>query len=474
VMEPNNNVNSTLTIKVEPSTTVTNTVDPNTTVDSMLEPNTTVTAVEPKTKVAMAVEADSNITDPVTVMEPNNNVNSTLTIKVEPSTTVTNTVDPNTTVTTVESNTTVAMLEPNTTAAVLEPNTTVDSMLEPNTTVTMFTPDQNDTLPACFIQVSNMELYHYEIIESVAKLMPYEYLDLPDTCNHKDLHFEFNIQSTLGRAEEWINDFNKRVANTSIVDSATGIKRSFGPVAVGRILNGVSDTTIQASCPCTGWMTRWLTNTTSPDSPHMCIYHSYCNRAWKLSNAVYLAPHHKRYFVPSALPQVEAEQKKDTKLDMCTIGSIGRRKWDLVAPFFENPSNEKYFDKIRIRMLGRGGVPKVMKPYVNKTEIVPDQLLDDRSFYAAVKSCGVLLLPIARDESALYLNYFNTPPTSQKKLSGTIPPIIAYEKSFIVPNELLELYHKELPLHVPHRGFDDESDTSFSEAMSSLLETLLT
>ena len=125
-------------------------------------------------------------------------------------------------------------------------------------------------------------------------------------------------------------------------------------------------------------------------------------------------------------------------------------------------------------MLGRGGVPEVMKPHVNKTEIVPDQLLDNRSFYAAVKSCGVFILPIARDESGLYLNYFKSPPTSQWKLSGTIPPIIAYEKSFIVPNELLELYHKELPLHVPHRGFDDESDTSFSEAMSSLLETLLT
>jgi len=205
-----------------------------------------------------------------------------------------------------------------------------------------------------------------------------------------------------------------------------------------------------------------------------------------MDNAIYMSPHHERYFVPSALPQVEPEEKKQndtttTKLlDVCAIGSTGRRKWELMIPFFKNPNNTKYFDKIRIRILGHNGMPKLLKKFFqnnnNKTmenSLLDYQLLqDDRKFYAAIQACGVIILPIARD-TGFCNHYFKSPPDSKWKLSGSIPPIIAYQKPFVLPQELLELYHKELPLHLPHRGYNDEIDTAFAEALTSLLDDLL-
>mmetsp|Transcript_41310 Transcript_41310/g.99519 ORF Transcript_41310/g.99519 Transcript_41310/m.99519 type:complete len:487 (-) Transcript_41310:27-1487(-) len=355
--------------------------------------------------------------------------------------------------------------------------------------VTIAPNHNDDELPACQIRVSNMLLAHYEVIESVAKLIPYDYLNLPDTCNHRDLYFsEFSVKSDGSvRPRTWLADFNHRVTNTSTLDNATGIQRSFGPAILIGSTSGRTewDTTIQASCQCNEFTKSWLLDTTSSDAPHICIHHGLCNWTSGMPNAIYMSPHHKRYFVPSALPppppvqEESAQQQKknsnnnnnEKKLEICTIGSIGRRKWKFFTPFFENPSNAKYFDKIRIRMLGRGHMPPLMAQYKNKTEIKCKQLNDDRKFYAFVMTCGVIVLPITKEGG--YKNYFKSPRGSEWKLSGTIPPIIAYQKSFLLPQELVELYHKELPLHLPHRGYNDETDTSFAEALSSLLEEMI-
>jgi len=352
-------------------------------------------------------------------------------------------------------------------------NTSVTTLLnnKPN--------DKDELLPACRIRVTNVMLVHLEVVESVGKLIPHEYLDLPDTCNHQDLHFAFEVRKDEKvRPQSWLADFNNRVANTYTIDNTTRIKRSYGRAKQGSPLSVVrrGDTTIRVSCVCDRATKRWLRYyKRGGDGPHVCIHHSSCNLTSRMSNAIYMSPHHKRYFVPSALPQLEAEKKNDTKLEICAIGSTERRKWQLMTPFFEDPLNEKkYFDKIRIRMLGKGGMPKLMRDFENKMEIEYKQLDDDRQFYAAIKACGVIILPIAKnDEGKMYRNYFKSPPDSEWKLSGSIPPIIAYQKPFVLPQELVELYQKELPMHLPHRGYDDETDTGFSEDLSSLLEELL-
>lgn len=315
--------------------------------------------------------------------------------------------------------------------------------------------------------------------------MPYEYLNLPDTCNHRDLYFEFSVKSNGSvRPRTWLADFNNRVTNTSTLDNSTGIQRSYGPAAPLGSSNSRTDdyywdTTIQASCYCGPSTKTWLLDTTSSDAPHVCIHHGLCNWTSGMPNAIYMSPHHERYIVPSALPPQFNNVSQNggggggKRLEICTIGSTGRRKWTFFTPFFENPSrNEKYFDKIRIRMLGRGHMPPLMASFKNRTEVKKGiQMNDDRKFYAMVMACDMIILPI--DKEGVGRNYFKSPPDSEWKLSGTIPPIIAYQKSFMMPQELVELYHKELPMHLPHRGYDDESDTAFAEALSSLLDELL-
>lgn len=121
-------------------------------------------------------------------------------------------------------------------------------------------------------------------------------------------------------------------------------------------------------------------------------------------------------------------------------------------------------------MLGKGGFPNVLKPPKAKTEIVDEVICDDGEFYATVKACDIIILAISQE---CVKDYFKSIHTSNWKLSGTIPPIVAYERPFLIPYELVELYQAHLPMQVPHRGYNHENLTSFSEAFSSLLGDFL-
>ncbi|CAJ1945881.1 unnamed protein product [Cylindrotheca closterium] len=382
-----------------------------------------------------------------------------------------------------------------------------DASPRPTTKLPKEPPEYYEKYPACQIRVYNMVEVHYEVMESIAKQIPYEYLNLVTTTNNNDnnnhktknaqcnpyhLNFEFDAKASgKVRAKSWLADMNDRVAGTSITDNLN-VTRTLGPAYLGRSNNRTNwDVVIQVTCGCDAATRDWLitnNNNNNHDNHNVCIHHGKCNWTDSIPNSIQMSPHFERYFVPSSLPIFDldpAEQdKRDDRIDLCTIGSIWRRNWRLVTPFFENNDDddsnsttstnyEQYYDKIRFRMLGKGGMPYPLRPYKNKTKFQPNQIGDDRKFYAAERACGVILLPIARIKGKNYVNYFKSPPDSTWKLSGTIPPIIAFERPFLVPNEILELYRKELPLHVPHRGFDDLEPNGFAEALSSLLDELL-
>mmetsp|Transcript_38924 Transcript_38924/g.94125 ORF Transcript_38924/g.94125 Transcript_38924/m.94125 type:complete len:450 (-) Transcript_38924:207-1556(-) len=356
-----------------------------------------------------------------------------------------------------------------------------------------------EQFPACQIRVYNMLEVHYEVIESVAKQIPYEYLNLTTTttnytnintttqqqqhqCNHYHLHFEFDSKASGKlRAKTWLADMNDRVNGTLLQDFATNITRSFGPAYLGVSpqLHSDWDATIQVSCACDAATRDWLLlDTAAATTKNICINHGKCNWTDAMPNSIQVSPHFERYFVPSALPKFDLLQDfgeaRDDKLEICTIGSTWRRNWRLVVPFLQDASNANLWDKIRFRFLGKGGMPYPLRPYHNLTLFQPNQIGDDRKYYAAERACGMIMLPISRiPKGKNYMHYFKSVNGSAWKLSGTIPPIIAFERPFLVPNEILDLYRRELPLHVPHRGFDDLEPNGFAEALSSLLEELL-
>ncbi|CAJ1957765.1 unnamed protein product [Cylindrotheca closterium] len=333
--------------------------------------------------------------------------------------------------------------------------------------------DWSNELPACQIRVTNKVAHHYEVIESVAKLIPYEYLNLSDRCNHLHLHFEFDTSSSQKlRTKSWLLDMNVRVFNTSIVDETTGITRSFGRAAMAKPNRTSWDTTIQVTCHCDRYARPWL-QSIKKNGPHVCIHHGRCSKTEDMPNAIQISPHHERYFIPSALPQVSAEfvqRKNDTKIEICSVGATIRQDWNLLVPFLENSKNAKYLGKIRIRMLGKGGFPNILIPYREQTEMVDEIVGDDREFYATVKACDIIILAISQEHGQ---DYFKSIPTSNWKLSGTIPPIVAYIRPFLIPDELVELYRAHLPMQVPHRGYNHANRTAFSEALSSLLDDFL-
>jgi hypothetical protein len=95
----------------------------------------------------------------------------------------------------------------------------------------------------------------------------------------------------------------------------------------------------------------------------------------------------------------------------------------------------------------------------------------EEGFYRAEKSCSMIIVLIRKTRQA---NYFSSPGNkSAFKLSGNIPPIIAFRKPFIVPDEILDLYKNDLPMDVPHASFDDDKNNTFAIALNSLLTEVL-
>jgi hypothetical protein len=294
---------------------------------------------------------------------------------------------------------------------------------------------------------------------------------LPPECNHEKLYFEFSTKkSNSGRATSWINYMNTYVANTTLIDNSTGasVERRFGESSFPVKQSGF-DAEIQVSCYCHHKNLDWTKGWIQTGPYRMCVFHEKCPEVEDVPGAVWPSPHFKRYFIPHALPHFESNPTG--YFDICSIGSSARRSFDLVVPFLQNAENFKFLPKIRIRMLGKGGLPKELLPFRGLVNMSSEAPPTEEGFYRAVKSCSMIVVLIRKTSQA---NYFLSPGNnSQFKLSGNIPPIIAFRKPFIVPDEILDLYKNDLPMDVPHASFDDDKNGTFAIALNSLLMEVL-
>ena len=351
--------------------------------------------------------------------------------------------------------------------------------------------------PPCQVLIRNHPHFHLEVLESVAKLFPLRHIQLPppEQCDPKVLIFNYLLTGgkdayTNKRFDVFQQYFQSNLLNSSVIDTDprddVSVERRIGSLQlVGnnfkRFLTMANEfessyhAVIETSCYCHEKVkgfnaTQWLLG----GEHRSCIFHERCDGFRHFSRAVWVSPHFEQYFLPTALPQPVAASKNisstknETVYDICSVGALSRRNWELLSTFLQSCEARQILTKItvRFRLFGKGDMPELLIPFKDSVTILIERHDNDIRFAMEVKSCDVLILLVTKQANK---DYFLTPLNSMYKLSGTIPQIIAYNKSFVIPDELMDMYQPHLPTHVPHASYDDSDHKSFIVALSTVI-----
>jgi hypothetical protein len=210
-----------------------------------------------------------------------------------------------------------------------------------------------------------------------------------------------------------------------------------------------------------------------------CVFHERCPPVVDNPLAVWLSPHHKKYYIPAALPgalQSQQQQqprplhlkpKTGTPHKLCVVGDSRRQNWGLLKGYLVSTSGANAIASSRfiIQILSvQRDYPEALEIYRNMT--TKESLVDDRDFYRAARQCDGLLVLVTKESQP---DDFDTA-DSKLKLSGTIPIVIAYQLPVVIHEELYDLYQDHLSslTHATH----SDSAPSFNAAMNQLLDAL--
>lgn len=380
------------------------------------------------------------------------------------------------------------ILQDQQTAAANRATSTARLIPNQSTTVVVSIDETTTHLPPCKILVTNSPRWHAEVIESVGKLFPLKYLNISraSDCNQSHLVFD-HMASRSHRSVAWLPYYNSYLKDSTLLDvtsdgatvvremgNATLVRATRFQESLGKVSDDY-DAVIETSCYCTyrdfQYLARWMQN----GDHHSCVFHERCDNLKNHSRAVWVSPHYPQHFIPWALPDVNATLNasgKKTKLDICSIGTTGRRRFHYLEAFFDDPRGQQYFNRTRIRILGEGNIPNPIKKLaaVNSDFVLHQSIADHVKFHQAIVECDVIVLLMHKDRGQP--DYFMGK-NSKWKMSGSIPPIIAYHKPFVMPDELFEMYKDYLPLDVPHASFSESGDVAIIPALSSVLERLM-
>jgi hypothetical protein len=348
-------------------------------------------------------------------------------------------------------------------------------------------------------------------------------------CDKHNIQFDFHVQTleTDKRVKLWIYYFETTLKGTIVnaspprpadaVDKVS--RRTFGDLqfrkhekgksirAVPRQRSSINktntalfyDATIEASCYCKPRQRKWM----KADSGRSCIFHERCPSMVADPRAVWLSPHHKKYYIPFVLPggissaaqhqhhhqpPVQQHQKQQHKKqgrerqppaavnqtgavphNLCVVGDTSRRNWGQLRGYLESPLGMAAIatSRFTIHILGSGDYPKELKNYRNVT--TKPRVIDDSEFYEAVRQCHGLILLVSKASQG---NYFPTTAVadSKEKLTGSIPIVIAYQLPVVIHEELYDLYQE--PLQTIWYATHSDSDSSFNAAVNQLLDVL--
>jgi hypothetical protein len=137
------------------------------------------------------------------------------------------------------------------------------------------------------------------------------------------------------------------------------------------------DATIEATCYCNLTRVKWM----MADSSRSYILHERCPPVIADPRAVWLSPHHKKYYIPTVLPgalpsqqqrplQLAANTGIHTPHKLCVVGKTTRRNWGLLVGYLESTleANATVASRFTIQILSSlGGYPEATGGYRNMT-----------------------------------------------------------------------------------------------------------
>jgi hypothetical protein len=361
--------------------------------------------------------------------------------------------------------------------------------IQTDITTSVTATNMTTTPRPCRVAVTNSRVaFHYETLESIASLFPLDAINFSlsqlheQQCDPKNIQFDYYVFRARGspRAKEWGESYRKRLMGRRVsMPQKDNVTRRFGELHMQtHSINELSrskylfDATIEATCYCTKSQLKWLMAET-----RSCVFHARCDAEVANPRAVWLSPHHEKYYIPTALPgalQSQQQQKKrplqkakrNTPHKLCVIGSTDRRDWGSLAGYLESTLGAKAAASSRfiIQIAGKGDFPQELKGHRHMT--IREKLPNDSKFYQVVRRCEAVLLLINKTKQ---LSYFDTA-DSPLKLSGAIPIVIAYQLPVLIHEELYDLYQDHLSsvIHATH----SDNATSFNAAMNQLLDAL--
>jgi hypothetical protein len=334
------------------------------------------------------------------------------------------------------------------------------------------------TLRPCRVAVTNsLHAFHFETLASIAYFYPLDALNFSlSQCDPQNIQFDYYVYAPVEstRAKEWRKDYKKRLRRTQVSNPQEGnVTRRFGDIHTQKhpinelFLSKFSfDATVEATCYCNPSQVKWLMA-----ENHSCVFHERCDSAVANPRAVWLSPHHKKYYIPTALPgALQRQQQKpkppNTQHILCVLGDTRRRKWKWLKDYLESTLGAKAAASSRfiIQIVGDHPAPKELRGHRKMT--MRENVRDDSTFYKCARRCEAVIMLI---DKASQPDYFDIP-NGKRKLSGAIPIAIAYKLPVVLHEELYDLYQDYLSpqIHATHSN----NATSFNAAMNQLLDAL--
>jgi hypothetical protein len=326
---------------------------------------------------------------------------------------------------------------------------------------------ENIQLQPCRVAVTNSVATHYETLESIAALLPLQYLSLPDSCNKMSLVFDYHVFASEERVQSWVFYFHVAMQGKDVSSFTTdNVKRAIGhlflyqqlPKKSGILVPTDYDATIEASCYCRGKHDKWM----NADAHRSCIFHEKCPLVSDHPRALWPSPHHSHYYIPTLLPHQPARPTSRTPHQLCIVGGTGRRNWPLLQSFLDQ--NLGISSRLSLQILGFGDYPKALQNYRSMANMTSPT--DFAEFHRLAAQCNGILMLVSK---TTHPDYFVTE-KSLLKLSGAIPLVLAYQTPVVLHQELYELYKEHLST-LPVATHTDDAE-SFGVAMMVFLDKL--
>ena len=250
------------------------------------------------------------------------------------------------------------------------------------------------------ILIYNKGNMHYEIIESV--LLNY----------HRIIGVNSNIPHQI------YLDVNKK--NNSFIKY---IKNKYPEVDV----NTTEKYTVHFSINCTIYPD--MISRLHTDGKHFYISHRVNKKLLELPNVFYLTPlcnDNNKYFIPTHLPKVEKIQS-DIPI-YCVQGNIAsfRRNYSLLTEILKHD----YDYDFKIKLIGRGKLPKMLEPY--KDKIILKNNLNFMDYHNEFRDVYCILPLITRKSHGSYY---------MKKLTSSISYGLGYDLNFLIDEYLQNIYN---------------------------------